>query len=124
MQMHLSTPCITMSRDISFARPEEDAGREYSSEQFYLAQQRRGHAHKLPLLRPPRHVGPTWPMVHTFTSDRSCLLRNWLASRAVWLHLQVLGPLIVMMLVDAREISRPLNGRTRTATFTDDIFLG
>jgi hypothetical protein len=35
--------------------------------------------------------------------------------------MHVVLPLISMMQFDSREISRELKGRTRTATFTDDM---
>lgn len=36
-------------------------------------------------------------------------------------NLPVVAPLISMMHFDSRPISRELNGRTRTATLTDDM---
>lgn len=39
------------------------------------------------------------------------------------LHLPVVAPFISMMHFDSRAISRELNGRTRTATLTDDILV-
>lgn len=37
--------------------------------------------------------------------------------------MHVVAPVISMMHFESRLISRELNGRTRTATFTDDILL-
>ena len=42
-------------------------------------------------------------------------------SRALGFVMTVVWPLISMMHSDSRATSRLLNGRTRTATFTEDI---